>query len=100
MVYDNRMDKYGLVDLNLQSAWLKMMEDIHPEAWTEILLDTKEFLSKYKGTDSLPKFIASLHLTCAADALAGLEDKEAEAFLEIFRDYLQKQRAAHERNQR
>lgn len=100
MVYDTRQDKYGLVDLNLQSSWLKMMEDIWPEAWTDILLDLKEFLSKYNGSDKTSQLAASLHLTCAADALAGLEEEEMKAFLSVFMDYLQKKRESHQRNQR
>lgn len=103
MVYDARQDKFGAVDLNLQAAWLKHMEDVHPEGWTAVLLLIKEFVSRYEGSDKMPHLVASWHLTCAADALSEIGDAEIVALLDVFKDYLQKKRAkgeAHERNKR
>ena len=103
MTYDSRQDKHGQVDLTFQAAWLKHMDEVWPEAWTEMLLDLKEFLSKYQGSDKLlPKLIASLHLTCAADALANSQvtEEEKKALLAIFHSYLDGKMVENEAPQR
>lgn len=96
MVYDERQDKYGPVDINLQTAWLKLIGNVWPEAWTDVLLDLKDFVSKNFGSDKTPHLVASLHLTCAADALSEISDAEIEALLDVFKGYLQKKRAKAE----
>lgn len=96
MVYDARQDIFGEVDLDLQGKWLKFMEDVHPESWTDILLSIKEYVSKFHGVEAdIDKVRVSWYLTCAADALSSerISEKEAQELIDVFMGYLQKKRA-------